>query len=450
MRVSPYRRRCIAFRRRRWASSYKSSTTQLFSPLGPGKVYAQRKGEAPFEADANKFALFGSLAASWIDAQVELPAVVHLHDWHAGFYCLMREFAPGHSSLRAIPTVLTIHNIAYQGVRPLRGHASSLEGWFPGLPYQPEIVGDPHSRDCVNPLALAARTADRVATVSPTNATEIVHSSNPETGFVGGEGLERVLAERARRGALLGILNGCDYPPRQRRPGWARIVATARAALEAWSAAAPANAREVHELAARRLEALPKRRPGIVMTSVGRIVDQKMRLFLASIGNARAAIEQILEELGRHGVLLLLGSGDAKLEARILAIAARQPRLVFLSGYSEPLADMLYSGGDLFLMPSSFEPCGISQMLAMRAGQACVVHGVGGLNDTVEHGETGFVFRGDTVTGQAQAFVASTARAVALRANDRPAFDAIARRAAAKRFDWDKAARQTREVLYGL
>jgi starch synthase len=103
-----------------------------------------------------------------------------------------------------------------------------------------------------------------------------------------------------------------------------------------------------------------------VLTSIGRLVQQKVSLFLEDVAGGRSAIEQIVANLGARGVLFLLGSGEPALEQRMYDLAQRSPRLIFLRGYSETLAEPLYHAGDLFLMPSSFEPCGISQMLAMR------------------------------------------------------------------------------------
>ena len=102
----------------------------------------------------------------------------------------------------------------------------------------------------------------------------------------------------------------------------------------------------------------------------------------------------------------------------------------------------------LYLMPSSFEPCGISQMLAMRAAQPCVVHGVGGLRDTVDDNRSGFVFDGETTTEQAGRFVAETLRALELKSNNHDEWQKICIRAANARFSWSKSARATIEQLY--
>ncbi|MEJ2535298.1 MAG: glycosyltransferase, partial [Gammaproteobacteria bacterium] len=141
-------------------------------------------------------------------------------------------------------------------------------------------------------------------------------------------------------------------------------------------------------------------------------------------------------------------SGEAVLEDRLAAIAKRQPRFVYLRGYAEGLSDTLYAAADLFLMPSTFEPCGISQLLALRSGQPCVVHAVGGLRDTVVDGETGFHFQGATPEEQARAFGGAVDRALRLRREAPEAWREMSKRAAAQRFDWERAARAYAEELY--
>ncbi|MDH3533483.1 MAG: glycogen/starch synthase [Gammaproteobacteria bacterium] len=419
----------------------------LFAPFGPGKIYCHDEDDRPFATDASKFALFGSAAAAYIDQLAETPDVVHLHDWPAALYLLLKNFSADYRRLRDIRTVFTIHNLAYQGTRPIDGDDSSLNAWFPQLEYDPELVRDPEHAQCLNPMALAIRSADCVSTVSPTYAREICSPSDPTRGFVGGEGLDSDLAAIAARDGLVGILNGCEYPqPVGRRPGWQRIVTLAKAQAAAWQQSVTSN--RAHALAAARLNALPSRRRQHLLVSIGRLVQQKVRLFLEPMTDGRPALEHILGALGSKGVLFFVGSGEADLERRLLDIAERYANLVFLCGYSETLADPLYRGGDLFLMPSSFEPCGISQMLAMRSAQPCVVHEVGGLADTVEDGVTGFVFDGVGPTEQAAAFVATTRRALHLRTANSAQWQEICRRAAAQRFDWKTSARQTIDSVY--
>ena len=271
---------------------------RAFSPHGAGQVYSEDGASRPFATDAAKFALLGATAAAFVEQLKNQPDVVHLHDWHAAFYLLMREYAPHYDSLRDIRTVFTIHNLSYQGLRPLRGDESALEAWFPGLEYLPDEVGDPENDDCINPMAMAIRLADRISTVSPTYAGEICRPSNEERGFIGGEGLEGLLVDARDDGRLVGILNGCYYNgPKGRRPGWQRILGLAAEQLESW----PTD--EAHSVAGETLAALPKRRPRHVLTSVGRLVRQKASLFFENLPDGRTALEAILDDLGSSGVV---------------------------------------------------------------------------------------------------------------------------------------------------
>jgi len=419
----------------------------LFSPQGPGRIYCNDAPERPFATDAGKFALFAAAAAAWMEQLADLPRVVHLHDWHAATYPVLTQFSPSLERLRSVPTVFTIHNLAYQGTRPISNDPSSLEAWFPELRYTHSSVRDPHLAHCYNPMAAAIRLADKISTVSQRYAKEICRASDPTTGFIGGEGLEQELAAASDQGRLEGILNGCNYAvPAGRRPGWQRILSLAAEQVNGWLDAYPAS--RFHAIARSRLASLPKRRPRNLLTSVGRLVRQKASLMLQPLPDGRAALEHVLEDLGHQGVLILLGSGEAELENHMADIAERHHNLLFLCGYSATLADPLYRGGDLFLMPSSFEPCGISQMLAMRAAQPCVVHGVGGLEDTVDDGRTGFVFHGDTPAEQAANFVATVRRALAVKSEDNDRWQGICIQAASRRFTWAETARRIIEKLY--
>lgn len=418
-----------------------------FSPQGRGLIYCSDEPKRPFATDASKFAFFCTVAAGWIDQLDELPDVVHLHDWHAACYLLLREYGQYFDRLRRIRAVFTIHNLSYQGIRPISGDESALESWFPKLPYTHSAIRDPAHADCFNPMAAAIRLADKVSTVSPTYATEICKPSNDELGFIGGEGLDQELISAQQDGRLSGILNGCQYNGSiGRRPGWQRILSLAADQVAAWHAAMPSA--RAHKTAKSRLASLPKRRPRHVLTSIGRLVRQKASLFFEEMPNGRTALECVLDDIGSDGVVIILGSGEAIYEQRMLDIAERNGNLLFLCGYSETLAEPLYRAGDLFLMPSSFEPCGISQMLAMRATQPCVVHGVGGLKDTVQNNRSGFVFGGQTPQQQAKNFVAAVKRALAIKTDKNDEWQKLCIRAASARFSWAKSAEQTIEQLY--
>ena len=418
-----------------------------FSPQGAGRIYCDDGQTRPFATDANKFALFSAACATYISSLEVAPDVVHLHDWHAAFYCLLRAFDPRFASLRQIRTVFTIHNLAMQGIRPLGGDESSLSSWFPELDYEHAAIADPRYADCINPMAAAIRLADRVNTVSPTYAREILRPNDIAHGFHGGEGLEEDLRRVASDGRLFGILNGVDYPKMdRRRPGWRRLLDACAAAIDAWRAGGADGA--ILETAEARLSSLPKRRPKHVLASIGRLTSQKVALFLEPTGPDETALDGILGDLGSTGVVILLGSGDPALEEKFASLCEANRNFLFLPGYSELFADLLYRSGDLFLMPSSFEPCGISQMLAMRAGQPCVVHAVGGLRDTVRDNANGFTFDAESPLQQAALFRKTVERALDIRSNDESRWLRIREGARSARFTWDAAAMQYIGELY--
>ena len=147
----------------------------LFSPQGPGIIYCGDEPDRPYASDANKFAFFAALAANWVLQCETPPQVVHLHDWHAATYLVLRQFDEALRPLRAIRTVFTVHNLSYQGARPICDDESSLEAWFPALRLTYSAVRDPRFAECYNPMAAAIRLADRISTVSPTYAEEICH-----------------------------------------------------------------------------------------------------------------------------------------------------------------------------------------------------------------------------------------------------------------------------------
>lgn len=446
----------------------------------PGQIYHHDSAESPFATDANIYALFCAGALELLAQEaLATPDVIHLHDWHAATFALLcRNDARVESkALTQIPIVYTVHNLALQGVRPLRGHPSSLEAWFPHLTLPVETVCDPRYTDCYNPMRAGIVLADRVHVVSPTYAQEVLLPNAPELSRHGGEGLEQDLARRAAQGELFGILNGCDYPDEktskgsadasvidqlpQLREARAKLIDDMQRQLAVWFGQHE-QLRSSDYLASKTLDAVAGRLAGepkdcFLVTSVGRMTAQKVGLLLS---RARAVTGQItplpdttlldnlLLQLGDRGLLVMLGSGDAALEAKMVEHAARHTNFVFLRGFSETLAEHLYRSGDLFLMPSLFEPCGISQLLAMREGQPCLVHAVGGLCDTVTE-DTGFVFDGDDEATKVQAASTSFAAALAERVDE----ERWAKRrtlAAANRFSWSAAAVSYQRDLYRL
>ncbi|MDO8861698.1 glycogen/starch synthase [Haliea sp. E1-2-M8] len=412
----------------------------LLAPCGPGQIYCDDGPGRPFATDASKFALFcAAVATALRDGVLPWPDRVHLHDWHTALVPVLARFEPEFAALDELNFVYTIHNLALQGIRPLRDDDSALEAWFPRMRYDYAFVGDPRYPDCFNPMRAGIRLCHKVHAVSPTYAREIQGDA--------GEGLAEDLQQAQREGRLEGILNGCEYPQPGSAPvGFDALLAATRAELKRWQQGAAADCVAQAVLKVDRWRR--RKRPSTLVTSVGRLTDQKVRLLRLPCPDGRSVLEHLLDRLGHRGLFLMLGSGAPELEAFFAAVSARTDNFVFLRGFSEPLSEKLYAGGDLFLMPSSFEPCGISQMLAMRAGQPCLVHAVGGLADTVRDGVNGFAFSGVDEADQARHLLQRFDQVLALRAAGGANWDRVCEAAAAARFKWTDVARAYQALLY--
>lgn len=467
-----------------------------------GEIYSQGDASRPFATDASKFALFSLAVATALtdDSQaieanetssviMPPPDVIHLHDWHCGFFAILRALEPNFEALLATPCVFSIHNLALQGIRPLTDEVSSLAAWFPQLTAQLDeqqlaAIVDPRYRHCVNPLRAAIVLSDRVHLVSPSYATEVLRPSMPEQGFFGGEGLELELQEKLEQGRGIGILNGCmydtDIQDQQTYQSsaraqfsvsdWQALLLQAESALLRWQVGKEQVSSQ-HFVAQSRLQQWQNSAPlealqsglaeeaRFLMTSVGRLTDQKVMILRYRFSSAAAndsfhgktVLQVMLERLALlkpNGQFILLGSGDKQIAREFSDLAAQHNNFVFLDGYDEQLSSSLYQLGSLFLMPSSFEPCGISQMLAMREGQLCLVNHVGGLKDTVQHMETGFVFAGNDIHEQGVALIAIFEAAIALHGSDK--WRAMEQLALQQRFDWHSQAKQYVDKLYCL
>lgn len=426
-----------------------------------GKLYLADPSDRPFARDSTRFACFCAACAAIINHGPGLERdvdVLHLHDWHTGYLAILR-----HSGLfpklAGIRTVFTIHNLAFQGVRPIRDDESSFLAWFHDIEPNADIIGDPRWPWCVNPLAAAVRLCDAIHVVSPSYAQEIQRPDNVEAGpGTGGCGLEQLLIDANAQRRLSGILNGCHYhdkddnknaDPRAdsaSRLNWATLRSMLRKAVDQQLVGDADGARARIDQV---LSNIATTGPAPIVTSVGRIADQKTGLLLQNVDGDMLAIDALLHALGAQGLLIMLGSGDSEMESALGAVAMRHDNFLFLRGFSETLADALYRSGDLFLMPSTFEPCGISQMLAMRAGQPCLVHSVGGLKDTVRHRVNGFAFGADTRATQAKAMVdAADACFTRYRNGSYQDWQRLSQAARAARFEWSETIDQYISKLY--
>ena len=386
------------------------------SLFGREGVYLDDQGQVFPDALA-RAALHGQ-AALMLPGLLEWPVdVIHAHDAEAVPALLYRRhWYAGRGVPGPAGSLLTIHNLAHQEVHPVEavdtlGLPRSMAS-YPGLL---EFHGK------VNLLKAGILAADRVNTVSPTYAVETTEDP------VYGCGLEGILS--ARGNSYSGILNGTDYTT------WDPLRDAALPAPYGpsdLSGKATCRSELMKELGLKPEDGRP------LCGFVGRLVHQK-------------GVDLLLPLLGRLAedgfTFALLGTGDKALEAAAGKAAAAHPdRVAFVGAFDESLAHRIYAGSDLFLMPSVFEPCGLSQMYALRYGTLPVVRRTGGLADTVidavRRGGTGIVFEEAT----SEDLMAALRRTESLW-EDQPAWGRLQARGMKAEFGWSKSAAKY-EKLY--
>lgn len=355
----------------------------------PGNPYLNAHGH-PWHDNAARFALLARVAVAIARDTAGLawrPDVVHAHDWQAGLVPALLATEPARPA-----TVFTIHNLAYQGLFPYSTFQSLR---------LPASLWSLHALEFHGQLSFikgGIAFADRVTTVSPSYAREIQTLEH-------GHGLDGLLRHRGAH--LSGILNGIDayiWNP-ARDPHLASRYSMHRLAHKA-----------PNKTALQKEFNLPVDAEVALLGLVSRLVRQK------GIDLVLAALPELLDLPVQ---LVAIGSGEPQYERALRAAAVRSPGCVaMLAGYDEAVAHRIQAGADIFLMPSRFEPCGLSQLYSLRYGTVPLVRRVGGLADTVTDATpdalaagtaTGIVFDAATPA----AFVHAVKRALALRRNAR-------------------------------
>jgi starch synthase len=355
-----------------------------------------------------RFAFLARAAFEFAARAGTRPSIVHAHDWQGSLAPVyLRSLYATHPVLGGTPNVLTIHNLAYQGVFEA--------DWLPriDLGWDQFTIQRMEFWNRISLLKGGINATDAITTVSARYAAEI---QTPAFGF----GFDGIL--RARAADLVGILNGVDTtawdPARDRylpQPYSADDLAGKRAA----------------KVAVLRQYGLPTddatlARPLVGMVS--RMVDQKGLDLIAALGDEWPRLD---------ASFVILGTGEPRYQDFWRTLAAAHPdRVGARIGFDEGLAHLVEGGSDLFLMPSRFEPSGLNQMYSMRYGTVPVVHAVGGLADTVTP-KTGFVF--DEYTPAA--LLACLNRALRTFRDGRK-WAALQRAGMSKDFSWDRSAKE--------
>lgn len=414
-------------------------------------IYSSDPPDQPFASDATKYALFCSAAGQFV-MSYDVDTVIHLHDWHTGFMFLLKGIHPSFAGLKKYRMVYTVHNLFYQGSRPLRGNKATVETWFPELftnaGWIEKWSDKRYTSPTFTPMAAGIKYADMLNTVSPSYAEEIMMPSDPIRGFHGGEGLEKLLNEARRDNRLTGILNGIEYPA-DRGEGklpFSGLLDIIKSEVLAYN---ETQSPVLPEFIIERISHMKSEPSGPVITSVTRVSDQKIRILFESGTAGKTALDMILDSLKEYnGYYIFIGNGDPKYEALLEQRTASNDRFLYLKLYSDAIAQSLYVNGTMFLMPSSFEPCGLTQMIAMRNGQPCVVHATGGLKDTVIDGINGFQFKGSTIKEQADGLISAVKRALNLYSSDKYRWHRICTEARRARFDWNSGAERYIKEVY--
>jgi starch synthase len=352
----------------------------------------------------------------------EGPDIVHAHDWQAALAPVYLRFARSDQARRRPATVVTIHNIAFQGQFPA-GLLETLQ-----LPPDAFIIDGVEYYGQIGFLKGGLALADHITTVSPTYAIEIQSSEM-------GMGLEGLLRHRSQ--VLSGILNGVD--------------------TEIWNPAADRQLvtqydaqhiddRQRNKAALRQRFGLADDAPGPLVAVVSRLSWQKgMDLLLA-------ALPRLISEGAQ---LALLGAGDAALQAEIAAAKTRHPgRVGAVIGYDESLSHLMQGGADIILVPSRFEPCGLTQLYGLRYGAVPLVARVGGLADTIIDANDAALAAGAATGFQfapvaAHALEAALARA-ALIYRDKATWRRIQERGMAMDVSWRRPAAQYADLYRKL
>ncbi len=396
--------------RRQYCGIFEAKAGGVIYYLLDNQYYFKRDSLYGFYDDAERFAFFSRAILEMLPHIDFKPDIIHCNDWQTAltpvYYSTMYATKPGYENIK---TVFTIHNIQYQGVY--------------GEELIDNVVGIDHgSRNlieydgAVNLMKGGIECANAVTTVSPSYATEIL-----DPWF--SHGLDPILRERSFK--LRGILNGIDvinYNPETDKDIFKNYTAD------------NIRGKYVNKRELQKLLGLPEKSDTPVMGMVTRLVSHK------GLDLCKEVLDELLATTDIQ--LVVLGSGDYQYEEFFRGLAARYPDKVGLClGFIPDLARKIYAGADLFLMPSKSEPCGLSQMVALRYGTIPIVRETGGLRDSVrdsgDNEGNGFVFS----SYNAHDMLHSIRRAVE-GYNDKDGWAILVKRAMDSDNSWGKSANE--------
>ncbi|WP_025729753.1 glycogen synthase GlgA [Atopobacter phocae] len=373
--------------------------------------YFDRDGLYGYFDDGERFAFFQMALIEMMERIDFIPDILHVNDYHTAMVpFLLKEKYRWINAYQGIRTVLTIHNIEFQGY-----YSPSILWDLFGMGAERYEDGTIRMGDVVNFMKAGILYADRVNTVSPSYAEEI---KTPEFG----KGLDAIL--RMESGKLSGIVNGIDYDINN--PMTDPI-------LHANYSSDDLSGKAANKAALQEALHLPVRSDVPLFGVVSRLTYQK---------GFHLLIEELHHLLKYDVQIVVLGTGDPTFEQTFKYFEGAYPdKFSAQIQFDVKLAQRIYSGSDAFIMPSAFEPCGLSQMIAMRYGTLPIVHEIGGLKDTVRPfnpitGEgTGFGFN----EFSSYQLMEALKKAIQLYESSSPAWERLMREAMAEDFSWQTA-----------
>lgn len=385
------------------------------------EYYFNRDGLYGHYDEAEQFAFFSKALLKVLPLLDFKPDIIHCNDWQTGVVSIFLKAHFGHEEYyKDIKTIYTIHNLKYQGVFP-----KEILGDVLGLGWEYFNAEGLEFHDCVNYMKAAIAYSDIITTVSRTYAEEI------KTDFFG-ENLNGIINKRADR--LYGIVNGIDY--QENNPAADKRI------FKSFDVENLEDKYENKSMLQQSLE-LPQAKDIPVIGIVSRLVDQKGFDLIACV----------LEELLQLPVqMIILGTGDSRYEDMFRYAASKYPDKVSANlKYDGVLAQRIYAGSDMFLMPSLYEPCGLSQLFSLRYGTVPIVRETGGLNDTIKPyneitGEgTGFTF----ANYNAHEMLDTVRRALGVY-GQKAVWGTIVRNGMKQDFSWKKSAEEYMELYHRM
>lgn len=390
-------------------------------------LFSERKGiygetsHSPYPDNLYRFSFFSYAVFELLKQEEWIPDIIHCHDWTTGFIPSLAK-SPDYPDFNKIKSVLTIHNLGYQGI------FSRLDIFLTGFSRKTLFHDSvPKQNSQINMLSTGIAHADWITTVSENYAEEI---KTPEFGH----GLEYLLQSRAEN--LTGILNGVDYE--EWSPEKDQFIPQ-KYSLETIHDKKLNKTKLQQEFGLKEIESIP------VFGIISRIADQKG--FIELLQGSPCVLERIAEEFAVQ--LVIVGTGDQELEQKLMLLDKKFDNISVKITFNDYLAHLVEAGADFFIMPSRYEPCGLNQIYSLRYGTLPIVHATGGLKDTVDDIEASYNDNGTGIVFfelSPESIYEALVRGIQLYVNSPDKYLHYVANAMQKDYSWERATKKYENI----